>query len=172
MTKKELSLDYLKEVLSYDPETGIFTWKKQLSSRGTPGSVAGSISKSIGYRTIVIHKIRYLAHVLAWFYSTSEWPDDEIDHKNGIRSDNRLGNLRPSSHHQNMQNRHRSTRSTNSSGFLGVRLANENPPHSRYVASIQHQGRNIRVGTFPTAEEASAAYIAKKHELHPYWNPS
>ena len=113
---KTPSIEALKEILSYDPETGVFTWLLT-KGRSKAGAVAGS-RHSTGY--IIIGALGFLirAHRMAWAFTTGEWPTEEIDHINGVESDNRMANLRQASHQQNLYNT--KMRSTNTSGFKGV----------------------------------------------------
>lgn len=107
----------LKQLLHYDPATGIFTWR--IGKQGIrPGTVAGWVQN--GYVMICIDGVNYLAHRLAWLYVHGKFPDNEIDHDNGCRSDNRIANLFDRTHAQNLQGFHK-PRSNNTSGFRGVR---------------------------------------------------
>lgn len=111
-----LSQDELKELLHYEPETGVFTWKeRKLSSfKNTrcgatwntrfAGKVAGWYD-NLGYIYIRVNKVLYPAHRLAILYTTGEFPNDVIDHINRDTSDNRLLNIRCCSHADNMQNK-------------------------------------------------------------------
>ena len=81
--QKHLTQDRLKELLHYDPDTGVFTWIQKPAPRGRAiiGSVAGGL-KQHGYITIGINQREYYAHRLAWLYVYGEWPEDQIDHIN------------------------------------------------------------------------------------------
>lgn len=92
----------LKEVLDYDPATGVFTWRVELNARGKVGDPAGC--NSWGYRVIRIDGRLYGAHRLVWLYVHGRWPDAMIDHVNGDRSDNRIENLREANSVQNAHN--------------------------------------------------------------------
>jgi hypothetical protein len=82
----------LKEYLHYNPDTGVFTWKKSTSKRMKVGSVAGShYSGTIG---IVINKKPYRANRLAWLYMTGEWPACDLKPINGIPEDIRWSNIK------------------------------------------------------------------------------
>jgi len=72
----------LKELLNYNPETGDFAWVKSKKP-------AGGIS-SYGYRRIIIDGKEHKAHRLAWLYTHGVFPEDQIDHINGVRHDNRI----------------------------------------------------------------------------------
>lgn len=100
---KELTIDYLKSLLHYDFESGEFTW---IQSRCgvTVGNRAGTVHKS-GYRYIEIDGKSYAEHRLAWFYCFEEWPQDQIDHIDRIRTNNKLDNLREVNNRQNALNK-------------------------------------------------------------------
>jgi hypothetical protein len=85
-TSRELTAERLREVLNYNPGTGVFTWRVQTGRRAPVGAIAGCITW-YGYIAIKIDCCRHLAHRLAWFYVTGAWPKDQIDHINGNRSD-------------------------------------------------------------------------------------
>lgn len=156
--KTTITAERLRELLHYDPETGIFTWAVNISNVKA-GSVAGTPSNDDGYIRTSIDGKRYLLHRLAWFYVNSEWPINQIDLKNGIRSDNRIGNLRNATNLENCQNI--KARPGNPSGFLGV-SRHEN----LWRAAISVNGKRTNLGRFKTPEEASAAYQAAKSKLH------
>lgn len=107
---------FLKEILKYDLDTGIFTW---VSSMGTAskGDVAGSKTAD-GYKTIKIGGKTYRAHRLAFLYMLGFLPRKTIDHINGNRSDNRFSNLREAGQSANLRNSKISSR--NKSGIAGV----------------------------------------------------
>jgi len=159
----ELTQEQLQQLLSYDPDTGIFT---NLKSRGRVkiGSVAGS-KYSNGYICIAIDSKRYLAHRLIWLYVYGEFPANQIDHINEVKDDNRLVNLRLATSQENQHNKS-SPQTNNTSGYLGVYW---NKPRGKWIARIQVNGKNKHLGLFNTAEEASAVYLAVKRELHQFW---
>lgn len=154
-----LTADRLREVLRYDPETGVFTWLVCMSNARS-GAVAGGV-RADGYWRIGVDKIVYLAHRLAWLYVNGEWPSNQIDHIDGSRSNNRINNLRDVSNDVNQQNR-RWARSDNiSSGLIGVGMK-----RGKWRARIQVGGVLRQIGTFDTPEEAHAAYLDAKRRLH------
>ena len=159
---KNLTQERLREVLSYDPVTGIFTWLKQLHVSRI-GNRAGSATKD-GYLTICIDQVRYPAHRLAWFYVFGTWPVFDIDHIDSDRKNNAIANLRDVPRADNLQNR-RTPYRTNSHGFLGVtKSRSKSKP---WMASIQAFGKRRHIDVFATQEEAHAAYLKAKAELHP-----
>lgn len=159
--KQELTAERLREVLAYDPATGVFTQKVRTSIRVKVGAVAGSLHRR-GYIHITIDGRRHFAHRLAWLYVTGEWPPDQIDHRNGIRDDNRVDNLRLANKALNMQNM-REACADNKTGFLGV-----SPRRGKFRSTITVNGKQKHIGTFPTPEEAHAAYLKAKRQLHPF----
>lgn len=135
--KDDLSIERLRDVLHYNKETGLFVWKKYINPRGKLGSQAGYINDG-GYLLISIDNKRFRAHRLAWFYVYGEWPEYDIDHKNGIRSDNRIGNLRKSTRSQNLCNKKVSVKSK--TGIKGVIWDKCN---NAYRAQVELKGRKI-----------------------------
>jgi hypothetical protein len=144
-----MTLERLKELLSYDRLTGTFTWRVTKSSRALKGQVAGCL-KPHGYREITIDWEVYLAHRLAWFYVNGYWPPEQIDHVNGNRSDNRIVNLREATPQNNMANKESPPRELP----RGIDLR----PSLRYRARINFRDRNIYIGTFDNLSDAVAAY--------------
>lgn len=150
----------LKELLDYDPETGVFTWRVQTSNYIRIGDVAGMIDVH-GYCVIGVDRKLYKAHRLAWVYTYSIIPDKmQIDHINGNTKDNRIDNLRCVTCVVNQQNQ-RKARCDNTSGFLGV-----HPYGKGWRARIMVNGKDKYLGTFPTPELAHEAYLKAKRELH------
>ena len=152
-----LTQEQLKQKLSYDPETGDFTW---LVGTKMIGKKAGSID-SKGYCRIQINGKFCKSHRLAWLYVYGEFPSADIDHVNGVRNDNRIKNLRDCSRIENMWNV--GIIPSNTSGFKGVVWRERD---SKWQAQIKIEGKSKHIGYFATAELASAAYKTKARELH------
>jgi hypothetical protein len=151
----------LKELLHYDPETGLFTWRVTLGSRAKAGALAGSFCCDTKYIKIRIKGMLYYAHRLAFIYMTGALPLDQIDHINAIRHDNRWSNIREATSAQNKQNRKIARRDNKSTGVLGV-----SRNCKRFQAKIKTNGNVVCLGTFDTTEQASAAYIEAKRKFH------
>lgn len=157
-----LTAERLRELLYYDPETGVFMWLMRTNRRIQVGDVAGSFDKAAGYVHIRLDGKLYKAHRLAWLWVYGVWPVDQIDHINTVRHDNRIANLREASNQLNGENRRR-VRSDNKSGFLGVGFDTKT---ERLYARIQINGKSKHLGRFETPELAHAAYLAAKREHH------
>lgn len=155
-----MDIEDLKTVLDYEPATGVFRW---LVPRGrvSAGASAGTL-RGDGYRAIRINRVTHLAHRLAWLMTTGLWPKGEIDHINGVRADNRWLNLRDVSRDVNQQNQKRA-QVTNGAGLLGVSRADA---VRGFRARIFFEGEEHHLGTYPTAQEAHAAYLEAKRKLH------
>ncbi len=144
-----LTQERVRELLSYNAETGITTWK---TSRGRvrAGQVAG-YPDGRGYMAIRIDGSMYTMHRVVFLWVHGYLPD-EVDHINGDRADNRLDNLRPATRRQNMRNAARF--SHNRSGVAGVFW---NADKGKWTARIKVDGRSIHLGHFDNKDEAAAA---------------
>lgn len=151
----------LKELLHYDPSTGVFAWVIPTGSRCNAIS-AGYFKR--GYIGITINKKMYLAHRLAWLYMTGEWPEYLIDHINGEKSDNRFCNLRAANQVGNQQNITKPKVNKRTCSLLGVTLSKG----KYWVAQIRINGRQTYLGTFNTEADAHDAYISSKRENHEF----
>lgn len=101
---RNLTSEYLRHILHYDPLTGDWVWVNPQARNVRRGDIAGTVRVD-GRRQINLGGRCYLASRLAWLYMTGEWPQDEIDHRNRIKSDDRWENLRAATHSENMYNR-------------------------------------------------------------------
>ena len=152
-----LTAERLREVLDYDPETGVFTRVlKTCGTRRTKGSI-----NLAGYLTIRIGDTAHYCHRLAWLYVHGSWPSGEIDHVDGDRSNNRISNLRDATRSVNNQNRKRAQRRSDS-GVLGVFKDKK-----KWNAKITIDGSTYNLGNYSTKDDAYAAYLGAKRLLHP-----
>lgn len=151
--------DRLKEVLHYDPDTGAFTWLVRTSNRIRVGDVAGRTCKD-GYRRIGVDGIDYLEHRLAWFYMTGEWPEPEIDHRDGHTENNRWSNFREATRGQNTANSRLRKGKTLPKG-VSFRASS-----GRFLAQIVHKRETIYLGSFSTPEQAHGIYMTAARDLH------
>lgn len=157
----QLTYEKLREVLVYCPETGVFRWRMKVSIGTRIGGIAGA-PRPDGYVRLQVFGRKYMASRLAWLYMTGNWPEHGVDHKDGNRSNNRWGNLRDVPQSVNMQNQRRA-RSDNSTGLLG---AHRHSSGKGFTSTIIVNGRRHHLGSFPTAQDAHAAYLLAKRRMH------
>lgn len=150
---KELTQEYLKSILDYEPETGILRWKVRKSTKFKIGDIAGWIDAR-GYRCICIDGKEYKAHNIIYFYNYGMFPPNNlyIDHINHRPHDNRLNNFRLTTHKVNLKNTKLSK--NNSSGFNGV-IWDKN--RNRWLAQIFVNNKHIFLGRFEKKEDAIEA---------------
>jgi hypothetical protein len=159
--KQTLTQEELKSYLSYDQETGLFRWLKDVNRAAKTGYIAGCVTKH-GYIAISVKSIHYYGHRLAWLYVHGEFPENHIDHINHIGTDNRILNLRPATNSQNMQNV-RFARRDNKVGLLGVSWHNQ---ARKWRSTIFVSGKHKSLGLFMSPDDAHAAYIDAKRTFH------
>lgn len=161
--RDSLTAERLREVLRYDPDTGVFRWRQRMSSRAPTGAVAGCSRPSARYVLIRIDGVVHAAHRLAWLYVHGRWPSNGMDHRNGATTDNRIENLREANHAENAQNQ--GVRRDNPSGHVGVAWDTKTRKwHSR----IRHNGKDIHLGYHAHIEEAVAERVAAKARIHTF----
>lgn len=161
-----ISVKLLNELLSYEPKTGILTWKARSAGHFTGGVYPpqrrvdrwnarysgrpAGCDNGGGYLAFKVNRVTVKCHRAAWALYYGRWPDLDIDHINGNRSDNRIENLREADRTTN--NRNAAIRSDNKTGVSGVTYR-----RGRYVANIRGGGKQIHVGVFDCIEDAAAA---------------
>ncbi len=158
-----LTSNKLKEVASYDPETGLF-FRLVKVSNVSAGNVLPKPSRN-GYFRMRIDGRLYYMHRLAWLYVNGAWPKNLIDHVDGIKTNNKIDNLREAAFFENFQNI--TIKSKAASGLRGAYL---DKASGRWQSKILFRGKRISNGYFDTAELAHAAYVEAKRRHHTF-NP-
>lgn len=144
-----ITKDNVKELFDYDQNTG------NLIRRST-GRKADS-PQSKGYLKVNYKGAIYASHRIVWLWNYGAWPEDDIDHINHVRTDNRIANLRDVPHIENMK----SVKRDNKTGFEGVKFSG-----NKFTSHIKTNGKKLHLGTFDTAKEAHEAYVNKHIELY------
>ena len=162
----KLTQEQLKELLHYNPASGAFTWLKTMSNRAAAGNRAGGVSKTAGYHVIKIDGFAYRSHRLAFLYMTASWPSHQLDHINGIKTDNRWCNLRGVTAQDNQKNKRLGR--NNTSGFVGVVWCKVK---GKWYAQVRTGGKVVYLGYFTDKEDAIVARKAANikygyHENH------
>ena len=154
----------LKDLISYNPDTGILTWIKPTNSRIKIGQEAGKVDNQ-DYRRVRIEGKDYRSHRLAWLYMTGSFPKGQLDHINGVRDDNRFVNLREVSHTDNHRNK-KLYSNNETSGYTGVSYCIHK---ASYRAQIKVLGRTVHLGYFDDMDKAvEARKLAEiEHGFHP-----
>jgi hypothetical protein len=157
-----LDAETIRNLLHYDTDTGLFTWKVSRGGTATVGSGAGFINtgKSSGYVLIKVCCASYKAHRLAWLYMTGEWPAEQIDHINRCRSDNRWANLRTASHSQNQTNSN--LYKNNTTGLKGVYWYKK---LRKWAAMIRSDGHLKYLGVYDCPAAAHFSYLVAANKL-------
>lgn len=160
MTEKNLPpVEYLRKRLRYEPETGKLFWldceemSKSWRTRWSEKEAFTSLD-SHGYFQGKIHNTNIMAHRAIWAIYHGQWPEDCIDHINGIRVDNKIENLRVVTKQENKKNA--AMRSDNTSGITGVYWYKSK---QKWRAQIKTKGVFKSLGFFVTIEDAAAARI-------------
>lgn len=152
----------LKQVLRYDPKTGLFVWIAPRKSIQV-GDIAGD--RSGRYVRIKLNQRQYPAHCLAWLYVTGKWPSSDLDHKDTNGQNNCWNNLRLATPMQNAANR-KPSKYNKYTMLKGVTFQKQGNRKKRWLASIKIAGRSRHIGYFTTAEEAHAAYVRRAKKVH------
>jgi hypothetical protein len=163
MSKEIMAAEYARKCFSYDAETGAVTWRRRDDRSATwntryAGRQVGTLNSG-GYYHTSVDGIDYSVHRLAWLVEHGEWPEHQLDHINGDRSDNRLSNLRKVTPAENNRNIRRAR--NNTSGFTGVVYRKA---ERKWCAQIKLGGKNKHLGLFADIQGAiSARKEAEKH---------
>lgn len=137
------SVEILRQLFRYDPETGRLTWRDGATNTGT--------RRTKGYHQINIRGKSFLVHRVAWAMCHGKWPEGNVDHINGDPMDNRIANLRDCSQSENVKNSRK--RSNNKSGVTGVTWDAKN---QKWHATIRSNYKTINLGRYRTIEEATS----------------
>jgi len=148
-----------KEIFKYDPDTGILTWRVKHCRKVRVGDIAGSLNTK-GYRQLKFKGKVYKVHRVIWLITYGKWPENQIDHINGIRDDNRIINLREANQSENGQNR----KAKSNTGVSGVHLGKD----GRYSAQLWINGKRVLTTTFKNFEDAVAAVKEAKRTYHTF----
>ncbi len=144
-----ITQEYLKSILNYNAETGVFTWKVKFCRSVVKNSIAGRLDAK-GYFVIGINKKTYKCHRLAWLYVYGYIPTKQIDHINGNRSDNRISNLREANNQQNSMNSKKSASNTS-----GVKNVYWHKPSKKWIVSIRINNKQNHIGCFDNFDDAA-----------------
>ena len=177
MTKELPSPELLRKLLRYEPETGKLFWKFRPREMFVTKNIFGTWNTrwanaeaftavdGSGYKQGHAAGKHFRAHRVVWAVHFGRWPNHEIDHINGIKTDNRICNLRDVRHHDNMKNV--SVPQASKSGHVGVRWVQE---YRRWYAVIGNSGKRLYLGSFATKEGAIAA--RKQAEIEMGYHPN
>lgn len=152
-----LTQEYLKSILDYDLDTGIFTWKINKAKRTKIGDIAGWLDN--GYREIEINDKKYKAHRLAWLYVYGEMPKKLIDHIDNNRSNNKISNLREATYQTNNENYR--TPKTNKSGIKNVSWYKS---LNKWVVGISIKKTKKTIGYFDDLELAELVAVEARNK--------
>lgn len=157
----QVTAERARELLDYNPETGMLVWKVYRNPMAQAGFTVTSVCNN-GYTVVGIDGKVYQAHRVAWLIIHGCWPPEQLDHENRIRTDNRLLNLRVMDIAGNMKNKSKAR--NNTSGHTGVYQTK----HGNWIARIASGRKQINLGTFDTIEAAVAARQAANaaHNFH------
>jgi hypothetical protein len=173
-------LEFVKHFLYHDG-FGILYWRDDIRKgyrRLREGLIAGSLNTGDGYIYVMLNGYSYAAHLIIWLLETGHWPKDELDHVNGIRSDNHFDNLREASNVENAQNVAAKPRGKCGFGVSFRPYFSDNGKHytvsKPYEVSISvhdpitGKRKRIFLGSFKTNEEAELVYLEAKAKHHQF----
>lgn len=159
----KLTIAYTREILDFDPVSGVLTWKLSLNRQVRAGERAGTVSRN-GYVVVTIAGRKYMGHRLGWFLYHGVWPKGQLDHENHKRADNRLSNLQDGTHTDNQHNRSRNR--NNKTGVTGVRKTSDN----RWIASICVNKSRKHLGIFQSFTDAVLARKSAESQYGFHYN--
>ncbi len=154
-----ITAERLRKVASYNADTGLFTWAVT-RKRCVKGKQFGTL-KDNGYLHAGIDGHKYLLHLLAWLFVYGEFPNNDVDHIDGCRTNNRIANLRSVSRSVNLENIKRAKCHNKSTGLLGAYACRD-----KFTSRIQVKGKSLYLGVFNSKEAAHEAYMTAKRNMH------
>lgn len=157
-----MNIEYLHSLLRYDPDSGHLFWLAL--GKGRIKKRPAGTRLSTGYIGVVIGPKRYYAHRICWALYHGRWPEEQIDHINGDKTDNRITNLREATNLQNGKNLKMSVRNT--SGVTGVTFDRAN---NKWRATLKANGRSIYLKRWDTFEQAVEARKAAEKQYFGKW---
>lgn len=164
MALESISAEELRSLRTYDPETGQWKHCSDAGNGIRSGDQISLCADTNGYLTMTVKRKLYLAHRLAFLYMTGSWPPDQVDHVNGVITDNRWCNLRPASREENTRHRAISA-SKKTTDFKGVYKRNDRP-NKQYEARIGVDGKYKSLGSYQDAAIAAWVYNLFAIALH------
>jgi len=159
--KNDLSADYVRSILDYDPNTGVVTWIDTHRQGIKAGSIAGTYNEKAGYVYVSIDVSKYCLHRIIWLWMTGVWPEDQIDHIDTCGRNNKWDNLREANNSQNNSNRFATE--LNTSGFKGVSW---HKSRGKWRGVLTKNGRSIHIGHFDDPRKAAEAYANAAKKYH------
>lgn len=150
--------EYLSSVFKYDPETGDLSWRDAHTNRVKAGDVIRAKIGN-GYYAVQLDCHRMRVHNVVWAMHYGKFPEGVIDHINGIKTDNRISNLRDVTHSQNAYNVGKQKNNT-----TGVKGVSRNG--SGFKAEISAEKKSHYLGTFSSLDQAAQAYANAAKILH------
>lgn len=146
------SVERLRELFTCDPEAGLL-YRRCTRGNVKAGSLVGWLTDK-GYLGVEVDRRKLCVHRVVWVMTHGEWPSGSLDHKNGVRADNRISNLRIATAAENTRagRNGQKFRSKYGRGVTRERTG-------RFRAKVQHEGRDVHIGMFATPEEALAARV-------------
>lgn len=155
-----LTAERLREVLDYNLETGVFLRKAARGNDHLIGKPTSQKPRKNGYLTIRVDGVMYYAQRLAWLHFYGSWPVNQAEHRNTVKIDNRISNLRDATKSQN-----RANISAHKNSATGIKGVNWDVKSKKFRAQISKDGEKIMLGLYESACAAGAAYAASAERL-------
>ena len=166
MSSKDISVFELRRLLDYDKETGLFTWKVSPwhhNCKFKKGDNAGDLNRR-GYLTIKLIGIRYSSHRLAYLHTLGRWPEDQVDHDDQNKTNNKWANLVSCNNRYNHHNKPK--QANNKSGVTGVIWKQD---INKWISYITIKGKKTHLGSYKDKQEAINARLLSESQngYHP-----